>query len=157
MKAASLNEIKRELKTTEQERLIELCLGLARFKKESKEMLTYLLFEAHDEAGYITNIKSDIDELFDELPGGNIYFVKKGLRKILRMVNRQIKYSGIRQTEVELRIYFCLKIRAASIALDRSPVLMNLYQQQLKKIHLALAALPEDLQYDYESEIREIE
>ncbi len=156
MKAAALNEIKKELNTAEPERLLELCMRLAKFKKESKELLTYLLFESHNEPAYIENVKHDIDALFNELPKGNLYFVKKSLRKILRMVNRQIKYSGIKQTEVELRIYFCARINKATIQLDRSPVLFNLYQQQLKKINSALATLPEDLQYDYQQELSEL-
>ena len=54
MKAANIHEIKLELSATKQPRLVQLCLRLARFKKENKELLTYLLFEAHDDAGYIS-------------------------------------------------------------------------------------------------------
>ena len=76
MKAATLNEIKKELNSLGPERVIELCLRLARYKKESKELLTYLLFEAHNETTYIENVKNEIDELFNELPKGNLYYVK---------------------------------------------------------------------------------
>ena len=156
MKAASLSEIKKELKTLEADKLLELCMRMAKFKKESKELLTYLLFESHNERAYIENVKNEIDELFNELPKGNLYYVKKSLRKILRVVNRQIKYSGIKQTEVELRIHYCSRIKKSPVRMDRSPVLFNLYQQQLKKINDALAALPEDLRYDYQRELAEI-
>ena len=49
MKTASIQELKQELQATSQTKLLDLCLRLAKFKKENKELLTYLLFEAHDE------------------------------------------------------------------------------------------------------------
>lgn len=149
MNAASIHEIKKELQSLDTDALQSICLRLAKYKKENKELLSYLLSDAHDEAGYIRNVKEEMDVMFQELPDRNLYIVKKMLRKILRMVNRQIKYSGIAQTELELRIYFCEKIKAAQIPLTAGTVLYNLYQQQLKKIMGVLAKLPEDYQVDY--------
>ena len=60
MKAATSNELKQELQASSSKQLIELCLRLAKFKKENKELLTYLLFEANDEAAYIQSIKNEI-------------------------------------------------------------------------------------------------
>jgi len=149
MNAASLSEIKKELQTLDADTLQSICLRLAKYKKENKELLSYLLSEAHDEAGYVRNVKEEIDIMFQELTDRNLYIVKKMLRKILRFANRQIKYSGIPQTELELRIYFCEKIKTASIPLTQGTVLYNLYQQQLKKIAGVLTKLPEDYQVDY--------
>jgi hypothetical protein len=149
MNAASLSEIKKELQTLDADTLQSICLRLAKYKKENKELLSYLLSEAHDEAGYVRNVKEEIDIMFQELTDRNLYIVKKMLRKILRFANRQIKYSGIPQTELELRIFFCEKIKTASIPLTQGTVLYNLYQQQLKKISSVLTKLPEDYQVDY--------
>lgn len=158
MKAASINEIKRELKSLPPEALQELCMRLAKYKKENKELLTYLLYEADNEQSYITAIKEDMDALFDELPSrNNLYYVKKSLRKILRFANKQIKYSGIKETELELRIYFCSKVLDAKVPLREGTVLYNLYQQQLKKIYTIVVKLPEDLQMDYQREIQAID
>lgn len=158
MKAASLNEIKKELQTLDPETIRALCMRLAKYKKENKELLTYLLYEADNEQAYIAAIKEDLDELFTELPSRtNLYYVKKSLRKILRFANKQIKYSGIRQTELELRIYFCSKVREEKIPLREGTVLYNLYQQQLKKIYAIVLKLPEDLQMDYQREIKMID
>ncbi len=154
MKAASLNEIRKELNTLDQAVLEQLCISLARYKKENKELLTYLLFEAYDEQAYIKNVKLETDGLFETLPKGNVYFIKKSIRKILRFINKQIKYSGVRETELDLRIYFCLKMKSARIPLHTGTVMYNLYQQQLKKIHGVLSKLPEDLQYDYDKEMK---
>ena len=57
MKPASVNEIKQKLKDTDKKDLIEICQRLARFKKENKELLTYLLFEEDDLSNYIKNVK----------------------------------------------------------------------------------------------------
>lgn len=158
MKAASINEIKKELQTLDSKGLRELCMRLAKYKKENKELLTYLLYEADNEQSYISAVKEDMDEMFTELPSRtNLYYVKKGLRKILRLANKQIRYSGIRQTELELRIYFCSKIQEAKIPLRDGTVLYNLYHQQLKKIYAIVVKLPEDLQLDYQHEIKLID
>jgi hypothetical protein len=149
MQAASLNEIKKELQHAESEVLAGLCMRLAKYKKENKELLSYLLFEAHNEQTYISAVKEEVDELFTTLPDRNVYLMKKTLRKILRVVNKQIKYSGIKETELDLRLYFCKKVRIARVPLTTGTVLFNMYQQQVKKITGALEKLPEDLQTDY--------
>src|ERR1700741_842628 len=138
MKAATIHEIKQELTSAKPAELVELCLRLARFKKENKELLTYLLFEAHNEQSYIESIKEDMQLLFNDLPRGNTYYVKKSLRKILRFTNRQIRYSGLPETELELRIFFCAKVKEARIPLHGGTVLYNLYSGQLKKINSIL-------------------
>jgi len=154
MTTASLQEIKKELRTLDAELLQELCMRLAKYKKENKELLNYLLFEAHNEQAYIENVKEELIELFREVPSSNVYYVKKSLRKILRYANRQIKYSGIKQTEVELRIFFCRKMKEAKIPRQSGTVLFNLYQQQLKKIESSFAKLPEDIRADYDRELK---
>jgi hypothetical protein len=154
MITASLQEIKKELRTREADSLQELCMRLAKYKKENKELLNYLLFEAHNEQAYVESVKEELNELFKAVPSSNVYFVKKSLRKILRFANRQIKYSGIKQTELEVRIFFCIKMKEAKIPRTSGTVLFNLYQQQLKKIESAFAKLPEDIQADYERELK---
>jgi hypothetical protein len=149
MKPASLPEIKKELSILDPETLVGLCMRLAKYKKENKELLSYLLFEAHHEPAYIDAVKEEVDDLFTTLPERNVYFMKKTLRKILRVVNKQIKYSGIKETELDLRLYFCKKVRIARVPLTTGTVIFNIYQQQVKKITAALEKLPEDLQTDY--------
>jgi hypothetical protein len=147
MKPASIQEIKQALQSLPPTRLTELCLRLARFKKDNKELLTYLLFESADEAAYIAQIKKEIDIEFESLPKPNLYLTKKSLRKVLRSILRQIRYTGSPQAEVELLTHFLGKMR--TIPFRESQVLLNLYHQQLKKIRSIIARLHEDLQYDY--------
>jgi hypothetical protein len=154
MKAASINEIKQELQSLPPTRLAELCLRLAKFKKDNKELLTYLLFEAADESVYIASIKKEIDLEFAGLPKPNLYLTKKSLRKVLRITAKQIRYTGSPQAEVELLTYFLRKLKNSGIAYGDSPVLVNLYRQQVKKVRSVIDGLHEDLQYDYLRELK---
>jgi hypothetical protein len=156
MKAASIHELQKELTALEPKHLKELCIRLAKYKKDNKELLSYLLFEAHDEKTYIKNIKQEIDVLFEEMNRDTAYLTKKSLRKILRLINKFIKYSGDKQTEIELRIYFCTKVKAARIAIDTNTVLSNLYSREIEKIKTTFSKLHEDLQYDYKQELEKL-
>ena len=153
MKAASVNEIKTELKSLSPAQITELCLRLARFKKENKELLTYLLFEADDIETYISNIKKETEESFKDINSTNLYFAKKSLRKILRTINRYIKYTGSKTAETELLIHFCSQLKNSKIKFHKSNALVNLYNAQIKKINAAISTLHEDLQYEYKREL----
>lgn len=153
MKAASITEIKGELKGKTSAELTELCLKLARAKKENKELLTYLLFEAADEDAYKREAQQEISEYMTEINTGNLYLAKKQLRKVLRITGKYIKYSGDKTTEAELLMHFCAEFKALGIPLNRSTALANLYAAQLKKIGAAVATLHEDLQYEYKDRL----
>jgi len=157
MKASTVNELKQELSHQSPKQLVEFCARLARFKKENKELLTYLLFEAHNEQGYIQSVKDDMDLQFAEIPKGNsLYLVKKSLRKILRTANKHIRYTGSKDAEIQLLLHYCNQLKLSGIPFHKSPVLVNLYQHQLKKIGQALTTLHEDLQYDYRKELERL-
>jgi hypothetical protein len=156
MKAASLSEIKKELKSIPQEVLIEMALRVAKYKKENKELLSYLLFESHNESSYIDSVKTEVESMYAEINDTNVYFVKKSVRKILRFVTKSIKYSGQKTTEVELMIHFCKCLRVYDLVLTRNLVLLNIYERQLVKIQKAISTLHEDLQFDYQREFEEL-
>ena len=81
MKAATIRELKQELSIRSQGELLELCLRLSKFKKENKELLTYLLYEASNEAAYIENVKREIEYEFEQINRKSYYFIKKSVRK----------------------------------------------------------------------------
>jgi len=157
MKAASINEIKTELKSKSAAQLAELCLRLARFKKENKELLTYLLFEADDEESYRRSVEVEIETGIQAVNTSNLYIAKKMLRKVLRTTNKFIKYSGDKTTEAELLLFFCRQLNEKGIAIQKSPALTNLYAGLLKKIKAAVDSLHEDLQYEYKRQIAALE
>ena len=156
MKASSLSDLKKELKMLPPEEVLEHCIRLAKYKKENKELLTYLLFEANDEQEYIRHVQQEIDAQFEEINKSNIYYAKKSIRKILRFANKHCKYSGQKQTETELLIYFCRKLKDSGVPVKKNLTLQNLYDRQLQRIDKAVKTLHEDLQHDYEKEIEKL-
>ena len=153
MKAASIAEIKKELKVKDAAALVAICSRLARYKKENKELLTYLLFESDDEAGYVRSAKEAVDEAFSEINTANVYWAKKGVRKALRITARFIKYSEEKETEVALRLHFCACLKNSGIQLKKSTALLTLYNNQRKKAEAVLAGLHEDIRHEYVREL----
>jgi hypothetical protein len=156
MKAVTVREIKEELSSLSPKEVRELCLRLSRFKKENKELITYLLFEASDERSYIESVKREIDEQFEHVNRKSYYLFKKNVGKILRITRKYIRYSQVKQTEVELLIYFCHALKKKSPAMHRNTGLLNLYNRQVETIIKKISLLHEDLQLDYESELGEL-
>lgn len=155
MRAATIHDLKAELSGLSQKQLLDLCLRLAKFKKENKELLTYLLFEAGNEEGYIESVRLELDDLFEPLPHPNAYLTKKTLRKILRVITRYSRYSNMVQSEIEMRIYFLDSIRKKEIRIAGSQALINMYAQQVKKISALIDTLHEDLQFDYTRRLKD--
>jgi len=148
MKAATIQEIKQELLALPHTELADITLRLARSKKENKELLTFLLFESHDISGYIESVKKEMEAGFLDINVSHVYFAKKTIRKVLRITNKYIRFSGSKQAEAELLIHFCQLVKDSGIKIDKNPALNNLYQNQLKKIEKAMDGLHEDIQYD---------
>jgi hypothetical protein len=157
MKAVTVKEIKLELDNRSPKELRELCLRLSKFKKENKELLTYLLFESGDESSYVEGVKKDIDQQFEERNRKSQYLIKKSLRKILRSTRKYIRYSLKKETEVELLIYYCVKLKFVTPSIQRNTGLLKLYTGLIETIRKKITGLHEDLQFDYEAELRELE
>jgi membrane-anchored protein YejM (alkaline phosphatase superfamily) len=154
MKAASLSQLKQEMKNLSSNDLVEVCLRLIRYKKENKELLTYLLFEMQDEKAYIKSIQKEMEQQFSEINKSNIYYAKKSIRKIVRTTNKFIRYSGKKETEVELLMFFCECLNESGIPMQKSVALNNIYIRQIEKIKKAIGTLHEDLQFDYNEELK---
>lgn len=149
MKAATVKEIKEELLHKSQNELLAYCLRLSKFKQDNKELLTYLLFDAADEPGYVGSLKTSLTDLFGQVNTSNLYFAKKTIRKIIRTAERYIRYSDKPSTEADIRIFICDNLNSLPIDFSKSQVLRNMYDGQLKKINKVIAGMHEDLQYDY--------
>lgn len=158
MKAASSKQIKDELSHKTSKELLAMCLRLARFKKENKELLTYLLFEAEDEQAYIDSVKDWMKEEFVSINANRRthYHKKKGVRQILKNVKKYIRYSGNKETEVVLLIAFCQIYRDYIPLARKRLVFKNIYDRQVELIKKRVLLLHEDLQYDYGLEIESL-
>ena len=148
MKTASIGEIKRELQEKNNSELAEYCLRLSKFKKENKELLTFLLFEADDISSHVENIKKEIISSFEEISNMHIYYVKKSIRKILRQVNKHIRIMGSKSVEAELLIQFCNCLKTFPGSLLKNKQVAKMYESQLSKVSKAISSLHPDLQYD---------
>lgn len=156
MKPVTIKKIKDELHYKSSQELIELCLKLSKFKKENKELLSYLLFDVGDEATYIYNVNEYSTLLFGDINTKSFFYIRKSVRKILKLTKKYIRYSKKKETEVELLLHFCKELKKVSPSISKSPRLLNVYNRQLILIKKAIATLHEDLQYDYQLEFDQL-
>lgn len=151
MKPEKLSDIKKELAVHNVQELTEICLRLAKYKKENKELLNYLLFDSDEPLLFAEKVKGSLEEEF-RLMQKHSYYSTKSLRKILRMMNRYAKYTGNKQVEIEFSLWFCTKfLQYADLSTSHKP-LQGILIRQLEKISKLLPKLHEDLQFDYQGE-----
>jgi hypothetical protein len=156
MKSESLSNLKKEIQNLPPELIVQYCIKLAKYKTENKELLSYLIYNAYDQQTFIEQVKEEIDNQFKNLNKSNLYLAKKTIRKALKTTLKFIKFSGVKQTEVELLIHFCKKLKKTGLPLHHGKVLGNIYMRQLERINTVLSTLHEDLQLDYVDEMKKI-
>ncbi|WP_233200160.1 hypothetical protein [Blastopirellula marina] len=115
--------------------LLDVCLRLAKFRVESKELLTYLLMKADDEIDQLLSVPGQIH--------------KKALRKVVRWMEKSLRFSGDKGTELRVRVHFCRRIKDMNIRFGNGRVCANMYATQRKKIEKALDKAHLDLQFDF--------
>lgn len=158
MKPASIVELRKELQHLSSEELRLICIRLAKHSKENKELLSYLLFESQDEINFIQNVKILLLDDFSVMDRGGRRMTKKWIRRILRDLKKYAKFSGKKETEIELLIWFCeqLKINMCEIGFQ-DPMMDSLYARQIVRIQNLMKGLHEDLQHDYQVALVELE
>ena len=156
MKTQSIHNIKKELQFLNQTELIDLSLRLGKFKQDNKALLTYLLFEANDEDNYIENVKVTIKEQLITMNTNSYFYMKKTIRKALRLLKNYIKYSQKKTTEIELLLFFCEELNNVKPNIHQNKVLSNLYQRQILTIKKQISAVHEDLQFEYHLKLEEL-
>ncbi|MEJ7692539.1 hypothetical protein [Daejeonella sp.] len=155
MKPEKLSDIKKELLSRSVPELTEICLKIAKYKRENKELLNYLLFDSDDPLSFGETIKILLIEEFKTMQK-HYYYSTKSLRKILRLMNRYTKYTSNKQVEIELSLWFCNNfLDYADLRTSHKP-LQGLLIRQLEKISKLLPKLHEDLQFDYQSEFEDL-
>lgn len=155
MKPEKLSDLKKTLVKLSSIELTEICLRLAKYKKENKELLSYLLFDADDPLKYVEEVKNFLIIEFESMQK-HYYYSTKSLRKIIRLMNRYAKYTGSKQVEIELSIWFCTNfLNYIDLRTSHKP-LQAILQRQFDKIVKLLDKLHEDLQFDYQKEFEEL-
>lgn len=155
MDKVSLSEIRKELSFITKEELIATCLRMARFKKENKEHLGYLLF-SKDEAVFIAEINEEISLAMVDVKHINNFQAKKVLQKILRTITKNKKFCLSKVYEMEVMLHFVREMEQKKIPYSGSAYLFQFYVKQVMKLGKILPALDEDLQTDYQAEVEEL-
>src|SRR4051812_49248391 len=101
--AYGLQDIKKELQHLSAMQLTDLCLRLARHKKENKELMAYMLFEADNQPAFIEKVKAEVGFMFSQMPVQS-YNAAKYLRKILRLIGKYTKFTAAKEAEIDLLI-----------------------------------------------------
>lgn len=156
MQTASIAQIKKSLENLTSEELSSICLSLAKFKKENKEFLSYLLFESENEEEFIVSVRDYISGEMMAMNKSSVYLAKKTVRKVLRQTKKYIRFSGQKETEVELLMIFCQELLNTGLPVVSNKVLFNLYQRQWLSAHKALQTLHEDIQFDYREKLESL-
>jgi hypothetical protein len=146
-----LQDIKKELQHLSSLQIADLCLRLGRYKKENKELLAYLLFEADNEQAFIEKIKGEVGFMFSQLPSQS-YAAAKYIRKILRLIGKYNKFIGSKLAEIDLLLNFCYNhLQYTERKTSYKPMRLIL-TRQVQKIQVLISKLDEDLQLDYQED-----
>lgn len=151
MNNPKLTDLKKELNYHEPTELKELCLRLAKYKVENKELLNYLLFYQDRKEDYVFEVKNLLSTDFENLYP-SIYYVTKQLRKLTRVMNKHIKYIGEKDKETEIVLSFCELFINTDLVKSSHKALIGLLFRQLKRVNKLIAKLQEDLQFDYQQQ-----
>ena len=143
-----LQDIKKELQHLSSLQIADLCLRLGRYKKENKELLAYLLFEANNEQAFIEKVKAEAGFMFSQLPIQG-YAAAKSIRKILRLINKYNKFIASKQAEIELLLNFCDNYLQYTDRKTSYKPLRLILSRQMQKIQALIGKLHEDLQADF--------
>ena len=146
-----LQDIKKEIQHLSNLQITDLCLRLARYKKENKELLAYLLFEANNEQAFIEKVKAEVGFMFSQLPSQS-YLAAKSIRKILRLISKYTKFIGSKEAEINLLLNFCTNYIEYTDKRASYKPLRLILTRQVQKIFTLIGKLHEDLQFDYREE-----
>jgi len=128
---------------------------MVKFKKENKELLTFLLFEADDLDTYVHEITLLIEDEFENYRLKTAYYKRKGCRRVLRMLKKYIKYAADKEVEVRLLLaYVSMVAKSKPFINDR--VIQKIALRQLLLAEKSIVKLHEDLQYEYKLELQEL-
>lgn len=148
MKTQGLADIKKTIKNISHAELSEICLKLARFKKDNKEYVHFLLYEASNPLDYAEEVKESLLGPLTNLSRHPSLKVKE-LRKHLRVLNRHIRYTSSSEVEISLLIWYEDMLLTHAGVRQSNKALYTLFIRQLEKIRKSFAKIHEDLQFDY--------
>jgi hypothetical protein len=155
IESPKLAELKKELNFLQAPELKELCLRLAKHKTENKELLHFLLFYANKKEDYVEDVKALIVNEFDHLHP-SVYSATKQIRKLLRLVNKHIKFIATKHLEAEIVLAFCKEFIEHPIITINQKATIGILISQLKRLIRVIPKLEDDFQFDYQSQFDDL-
>ena len=156
MNIPSLAAIKKELSYLDEKELSSLILDLSKFTRDNKAFLYFKLNERDQPSLFVDTVKDELDEQFQTANTTSFYLTKKSAQTIRRKLNKALKFSKNKEDQVELLLYFCEQLLKYGYLKYKHPILQSLFLKQTEKIQKSIAALHEDLQYDYSIRLDEL-
>lgn len=156
MKIATLAEIKKELQHLSHKELIGLISDLSKFSTDNKLFLYFQLY-GRDHPGLFSVMVQE--ELVHEFRNGNTrnaHYAKKSAQAIRRKLNKFLKFTKDKPTQIDLISFFCEMLFEYGYLTYRHPVIENLYLLQVGKVERLLSQMHEDLRYDYRDKVMEL-
>ena len=150
-----LSDLKKELLELSKPELIQLCLRVAKLKRENKELLAYLIFDSEDPIFYAQKLKPEIKEVFEQ-PFQHAYYLTKSIRKAMRLITKYYRFTSNKQGETELLIYLVEEFYLSWRNDYRYQALGKVIYRCLEKAQSNLKKIDEDFRADFEDPINEL-
>jgi hypothetical protein len=150
-----LSDLKKELLELSKPELIQLCLRVAKLKRENKELLAYLIFDSEDPLFYAQKLKPEIKEVFKQ-PFQHAYYLTKSIRKAMRLITKYYRFTSNKQGETELLIYLVEEFYLSWRNEYRYQALGKVIYRCLEKAQSNLKKIDEDFRADFEDPINEL-
>lgn len=156
MKIASLAEIKKEIAYLNERELTDLILDLAKFTTDNKAYLFFKLFGRENHRLFIEMVQEELEMEFAKANTKHYHYAKKSAQSIRRKLNKNLKLTKDKSSQIELIIFFCKNLKLYGYLNFRHPVIDNLYKVQIGKAEKLISTLHEDLQYDFKSTLEDL-
>ena len=150
-----LSDLKKELLELNKLELIQLCLRVAKLKRENKELLAYLIFDADDPLFYAQKLKPEIKEVFEQ-PFQHAYYLTKSIRKVMRLITKYYRFTSNKQGETDLLIYLVEEFHQSWRYEYRYQALGKVIFRCLEKAQTNLKKIDEDFRADFEQPLAEL-
>jgi hypothetical protein len=157
MKIASLAEIKKELQHLSQKELIEVITDLSKFSTDNKLFLYFKLYGREQPDLFAEMVQEELINDFRNGNQRNAHYAKKSAQAIRRKLNKYLKFTKDKPTQIDLISFFCEMLYEYGYLMYRHPVIENLYLLQVGKVERLIGQMHEDLQFDYRDKIRELQ
>lgn len=157
MKIASLAEIKKELQHLSQKELIDVVTDLSKFSTDNKLFLYFKLYGRDQPRLFAEMVQEELINDFRNGNQRNAHYAKKSAQAIRRKLNKYLKFTKDRPTQIDLISFFCEMLYEYGYLMYRHPVIDNLYGMQVSKVERLLGQMHEDLQFDYRDKVKELQ